>query len=475
MIVKFFSRGAGRGSGAVDYLLGKDRNRDGATLNQGEPDLIQDLIDSSPFERKYTSGVLSFEEENLPQETKDRLMKDFEEALLPGLDKNQYSILWIEHRDKERLELNFVVPNIELQTGKRLQPYFDRADRPRINAFKDIKNIELGLSEPRSPEKAQALITTKDLSEDKKKATQSITNSLIKLAQSGDIKNRDDVIDTLEKSGFTVARQTNKSLSLADPEGGRNIRLKGMIYERDFRFSENLGKEIEAASGAFRSDTGERLQRARTTYQSCVAKKTSENIQRYQSRSELCREAEHVIKTSGIKNVDMASHYANNRVDFGVGHSMGTGEINRAKLADDKRTESNDRETEIPRGQHSDQQLRQSDVRPDRRERRRLSGRLQNSTGVLNDRAREAAFERIRAVTERFKEETQRVCRILQHAKQHVSDYTKGKRTDTTAGQQLERTSRDFDNGIKSFSQKVDLQKKQERKQERSRGFGMGF
>ncbi|WP_149022820.1 relaxase/mobilization nuclease domain-containing protein, partial [Salmonella enterica] len=43
---------------------------------------------------------------------------------------NQYSILWVEHQDKGRLELNFVIPNMELQTGKRLQPYYDRADRP---------------------------------------------------------------------------------------------------------------------------------------------------------------------------------------------------------------------------------------------------------------------------------------------------------------------------------------------------------
>ncbi|MGK3325838.1 hypothetical protein ACSLPB_29600, partial [Escherichia coli] len=44
-------------------------------------------------------------------------------ACLPGLEKNQYSILWVEHQDKGRLELNFVIPNMELQTGKRLQPY----------------------------------------------------------------------------------------------------------------------------------------------------------------------------------------------------------------------------------------------------------------------------------------------------------------------------------------------------------------
>jgi hypothetical protein len=36
----------------------------------------------------------------------------------------------VEHADKGRLELNLLpIPNTELLTGRRLQPYYDRADR----------------------------------------------------------------------------------------------------------------------------------------------------------------------------------------------------------------------------------------------------------------------------------------------------------------------------------------------------------
>ena len=62
MIVKFHPRGSGRGSGPVDYLLGRDRQREGATLDRGDPAVIMALIDSSPYAKKYTSGVLSFAE-----------------------------------------------------------------------------------------------------------------------------------------------------------------------------------------------------------------------------------------------------------------------------------------------------------------------------------------------------------------------------------------------------------------------------
>lgn len=130
MIVKIHSRGAGSGSGPVDYLLGKERDRDKAVVLRGEPERVRQLIDGCEFARAYTSGVLSFREQNLPDDEKVRLMDEFEQTLLPGLDGDQYACLWVEHRDKDRLELNFVFPNIELQSGKRLQPYYDRADRP---------------------------------------------------------------------------------------------------------------------------------------------------------------------------------------------------------------------------------------------------------------------------------------------------------------------------------------------------------
>ncbi|MFS1178769.1 relaxase/mobilization nuclease domain-containing protein, partial [Enterococcus lactis] len=74
-----------------------------------------------------------------------KVMASFERVLMPGLEKNQYSILWVEHQDKGRLELNFVIPNMELQTGKRLQPYYDRADRPRIDAWQTLVNHHYGL------------------------------------------------------------------------------------------------------------------------------------------------------------------------------------------------------------------------------------------------------------------------------------------------------------------------------------------
>ncbi|MGM7190661.1 hypothetical protein ABOB03_22430 [Escherichia coli] len=57
MIVKFHARGKGGGSGPVDYLLGRERNREGATVLQGNPEEVRELIDAGvlrPFPPKVS-------------------------------------------------------------------------------------------------------------------------------------------------------------------------------------------------------------------------------------------------------------------------------------------------------------------------------------------------------------------------------------------------------------------------------------
>jgi hypothetical protein len=65
VIVKIHSRGAGSGSGPVDYLLGKDRQREQACVLRGDPEHVRELIDGCDFARAYTSGVCHFRSRTL--------------------------------------------------------------------------------------------------------------------------------------------------------------------------------------------------------------------------------------------------------------------------------------------------------------------------------------------------------------------------------------------------------------------------
>ena len=281
MIVKFHARGAGRGSGPVDYLLGRNRDRDGAELLRGDADQTEALIDASQYAKRYTSGVLSFQEADIPEADKRAIMDSFERALLPGLDGDQYDCLWVEHRDKGRLELNFVVPNVELTSGKRLQPYYDRADRPRIDAWKTVTNSRYDMHDPNDPANQRALTYPSNLPRDRLQAQRQITDGLLALAERGEVTNRAEVVSTLEAAGFEVTRQTKTSISIADPEGGKPMRLRGKLYERDFTVGADLRAEIDRASREYRESRAERVREARERLAVSVERKREENQRRY--------------------------------------------------------------------------------------------------------------------------------------------------------------------------------------------------
>lgn len=319
MLLKIHSRGAGCGNGPVDYLLGKNRDRDLATVLRGNPDQTIELIDSLDFKRKYTSGVLSFEETDITDEKKQQIMDSLEHNLLAGLEANQYEILWVEHRDKDRLELNFVIPNVELKTGKRLQPYYDKADRKRCISWQEIQNYEHGLSDPNHPEKRRTFNYGRNLPSDKKEAIEHINNGLINLISSGEISDRNDILNSLKDNGFTITRTTKKSISITLPGEARATRLNGAFYEQNFRAGTGIRDEIEENIRRYCEEREQRVRKARETYHDTHKSKSEYHRDRYQpKRIEISKaiNREYQQLRKGIKN-GTAKDW--NRSDLGAG------------------------------------------------------------------------------------------------------------------------------------------------------------
>lgn len=473
MIVKFHARGVGKGSGPVDYLLGKQRDREGATLDRGSPSEVQELIDSSPYAKKYTSGVLSFEESDLPRETKDHIMSSFEKALLPGLEADQYSCLWVEHRDKGRLELNFVVPNVELQTGKRLQPYFDRADKPRINAWKTGMNATLKLHDPDDPLHKRELVTPRNLPVQKQEAARAITDGLLSLAQNGDIQDRTQVVEVLERSGFQVVRQTSKSLSIADPEGGRNIRLKGMMYEQDFRFGAGLREEIEAASARYRAASQERIREAREVYRTGVEIKRAENQRRYKRP-----ESTHELVSPEKLGVDRVEYLSR---DSGVlKRDLVAREYDSSEPIRDQSAECHDKTARIERRKDSVEPMRRENLYSGRQGWEGLDEKKRRPTdvytrGILeHDGVRETAFERLRAITTAARDATQSLCERLQGFREDVQHYFERERHVAPESEQIERASERLERSAPAVGKALQHEKELEFERE-EREYTMGF
>ena len=454
MIVKFHPRGRGGGGGPVDYLLGKDRQRDGASVLQGKPDEVRELIDASPYAKKYTSGVLSFAEQDLPPGQREKLMASFERVLMPGLDKDQYSVLWVEHRDKGRLELNFLIPNTELLTGKRLQPYYDRADRPRIDAWQTIVNGRLGLHDPNAPENRRVLVSPSALPEAKQEAAQAITSGLLALASSGELKTRQDVTEALESAGFEVVRTTKSSISIADPDGGRNIRLKGAIYEQSFNAGEGLRAEIESAAAEYRRDAESRIQRARAVCQSGTERKREENQRRHprpRPEAVLSHEPAHE-RDAAHGQPDVADHRSGLRAADSVerGHSVVAGAADTRELYDHPGAEEHAGHAVREEQRRTALDLRRAET--PLREGEPGSGTVRrgfelDDTGgeIAHDGAGKTVAERIRAATAGLLEKAGRVGERLRGMADDVWSYATGERGAERARHGLEQAGAEFE------------------------------
>ena len=290
MIVDFFRHGSGLSKGCLDYLLGEDRERDNALVLSGDVELTAHLIDSSPFAKKYTSGCLSFYEHDLSDQDKQQIMLNFEQCLFPGLDQDQYQILWVQHQDKvnqdtgeTRLELNFVIPNVELSTGKRLQPFYAPVDLDRVDLFKRITNAEHRLYDPDDPNNQQLLINKKNLPKDVKDFKDQLHQRICQAVIDGKFADRQELVQWLEANEIKVTRQTQKSISIENPYEGatRPIRLNGEVYEQGFRATGEYRQEIQQRIATYRGTTSERYRANVTDYQRQLKHKSQYHSDRY--------------------------------------------------------------------------------------------------------------------------------------------------------------------------------------------------
>ena len=285
MYVKFFSNRKGGSSASIKYLLNNREKEGTAKTIKGDPYLTKKIIDSIERKQKATVGVLSFEEKNpLTKKQKLEVIEAFEKTLLPGLDQDQYNILWVEHTDKGRLELNFVIPKVELTSGKALQPYYHKADFARIDMFEDLTNIRFNLSSKKDPAKQRTLQGSHKevkLVKDYKE----LDNTLLQLVGDGNIANREQLIELLKDNKIQVSRVGKDYISVKLPDSKKAKRLKGGIYSEQFTGVaelEKISEETERRAREFRErDTSREYEAIRKRFVGYVEQKARQNREKY--------------------------------------------------------------------------------------------------------------------------------------------------------------------------------------------------
>ncbi|MCH4605014.1 relaxase/mobilization nuclease domain-containing protein [Helicobacter pylori] len=251
MLVKFWgtNQGGGDGDGSVNYLLNERVKQGTARVLKGDANLTKSLLLSLTQKHKACVGCLSFEESNIDESLKYELMESFENALLTQEMQGRYNILWVEHTDKGRLELNFVIPKIDLERQKAFNPYYHKVDLKRIDTWKDCINLKHNFTNPKDLEKQHNIQQhqtknpqNKELLATYEKLDKLIQDNLGKLFNS-----RDDIINFLKANQCEVTRQGKDYISVKLPNEPKAKRLKGFYYHETFRTIADIRNQLSEA------------------------------------------------------------------------------------------------------------------------------------------------------------------------------------------------------------------------------------
>jgi len=254
---KFIAIDSKNPSSAISYLLDTDKHETAEVL-KGDVHLVVDIAETLDGQ-SYKSLIVGFSPEDQPTDEQiAELISEYEKHMFAGLDESQYTTAWVKHtKNNGHTDLHMITPCVDLESGNKLNiappknlKYMDEV-RDYLNEKNGWKSPNLDLH----PEnKATISLDPNPQFFEQKNAAmrEEIQQTHLKMAAAGMLKNRADVIEHLEKSGFEISRQNKKSISIKHPDLKQNIRLKGDMYEETFDIDRTVERESEADADAKR-------------------------------------------------------------------------------------------------------------------------------------------------------------------------------------------------------------------------------
>lgn len=238
MLVKFFSNKQGGSISGINYLLNHRVKDKTAYVLKGDETITKNIVSNIAKKQKLCMGCLSFEEKNIDLSLKQTIIDEFE-TLMFGDYKDRYNILWVEHIDKERLELNFAIPKIDLITGLAFNPYYDKADRKLVDSWQNYANLRFNLSDPKDPSKAhmlqgprKELKSIKDYIELEKILARKLINN--------EFNCRKDILKALKDSGIEITGIGKEYIRIKLPNSKRAKSFKGDMFHESFTDAASL-------------------------------------------------------------------------------------------------------------------------------------------------------------------------------------------------------------------------------------------
>ena len=220
--------------GSIDYLL---RNPT-AIVKRGDPAITADLIKGLSFKQRFMSGVISWHPDDTPSaEQEEEIIDAFETHFSREQNIN---FLWVKHSDKNRVELHFVSPAVELGGMRQFSAYVHSVDKFRFHNLAESFNLQYGWKSGQDVDR-QIEATQKNnfkLPEGVRQITEVINAHMRDVFIRGELQDRASVLKEIKTLGLIVTRESKGSISVKSEENDKPIRLKGIYYEREFSFDE---------------------------------------------------------------------------------------------------------------------------------------------------------------------------------------------------------------------------------------------
>jgi hypothetical protein len=251
MLMKVFPHGMGEGDKPTRYLVRMDypgREENPPEVLRGDPAMTRALIDSIDRRWKFTSGVLAWHpDDKVSPGKEEEVMDAFERVAFAGLEADQRNVLWVRHSHSGHHELHFVIPRLELSSGKDFNACPPGWQKD-FDVFRDLFNWREQWARPDDPARARENPPKKaDLfkarlerwgkevkDSEYDKAREAIHAYLREKIAQGLISGRAGILVALKEAGFSINRASKDYISVKDPESGKKLRFKGGIYREEW-------------------------------------------------------------------------------------------------------------------------------------------------------------------------------------------------------------------------------------------------
>ncbi len=207
---------------------------------------VEYAISVTQHKRKYASGVIAHAKEdtthlNAMPAIEVEYRELFESLVFAGLPSYQWLIEWVQHTHEENIENHFIIPRINLSTGKYFNPHYPGSEHD-FNAVRDYLNLKHSLASPYETRRRSSLIRINKY-DPNKKLKQKLLSEIRLLIASDIVQKRLDVIFWLKsekaKNQFNIENIDVKPEFIRlkfKKSNGKNklIKLKGALFRQDF-------------------------------------------------------------------------------------------------------------------------------------------------------------------------------------------------------------------------------------------------